>query len=283
MTFSGIGEPLLHKRAVDAVAYGKQLGMHVRLTTNGSLLGREIIEELISTGLDDLSISLNAGSSEEYGAVHANQEDIVFRQIMDNLIWLNEYKKKKGLTVPHIHLSHVVSNLNSHRAVEMMESGVASGAVSVNYRPLHTFPHIEKYALGEADLEKLRSSFIEMGRLAEANGIDTNIDEFEQLIDYRKVNDIPAPCIIGWVAPFVLANGDVMHCVVSREVVGNINETSFEDIWMSPSRKRLNGMALRMHRTGVPVPNTRCEGCERMLQNTRILKYLWPLWGKATS
>lgn len=283
VTLSGIGEPFLHKRLLDIVSYSIDNGIDLRLTSNGSLLNRDILKDLIDAKLANLSISVNAGARDEYAAVHVNQENETYDRIVDNLIWLSEYKKKKGLTTPNIHLTNVISNLNSHRVIEMMKFGVATGASSVSYRPLHVYPDIEKYELGEENIEQLRESFPVAKMLAAENHIDTDIDEFEELRDYRKINDIPAPCIAGWVAPFVLANGDVTYCCVSREVLGNLHDDSFRDIWLAPSRKKLNDMALKMHRTQESLPRTRCEGCERMLLNMRAHKLLWPLWGRTRS
>ena len=87
--------------------------------------------------------------------------------------------------------------------------------------------------------------------------------------------------IAGWVAPFVLANGDVTFCCLSREVLGNLSESSFGNIWFSSSRRSLNETALRMHKTQEAVPNSRCLGCEQSFQNLKVNRFLWPLLGKS--
>lgn len=277
---SGIGEPLLHKDIVEAVAFAKSKGINVWITTNGSRLSPDLMAGLAEAGLDDLSVSTNGGAAAEYGLVHSNQEGDKFDEIVDNLVWLKNYRQERGTSLPRTSLSNVVSNLNCNRILEMMETGVKAGAVSVSYRPIDVFPGADKYSLSQQDIESITRDFKGAEELAARNGITTNTNIFSQLLDLRQSDFIPAPCFAGWLYPFVMANGDVTYCCVSREVLGNLTEQSFEEIWFSRDRKHLNSIALNIHKTQQPVPKSRCVGCEQMLSNLKIYRRLWPLWGK---
>ena len=279
ISFAGIGEPLLHKRIVEAVALAKSLGLRVWITTNGSLLNRDIIKELADAGVDDIGVSINAGSREEYGLVHANQEAGRFDEIVENLTWLREYKRSRGNAGPRVTLSNVVSNLNSHRVVDMMQTAVKVGAVNVTYRPIDVFDETRKFALGKKEMDKLTGDFQAAAVLGKRNNIGENIDFFYRLLEMRKSENLPSPCFAGWLYPFVLANGDVTYCCISRELLGNLSQRSFESIWFDPARRRLNKEAARMHKTQTPLPKSRCAGCELTLSNQRIYNRLWPLWG----
>lgn len=278
---SGIGEPLLHKDVVETVSFAKSLGMSVWITTNGSRLNQDLMRDLAMAGLDDLSVSINAGAPDEYGLVHSNQENARFDQIIENLIWLKEYKQRQGSDLPRISLSNVVSNLNSHRGLDMMKTGVKVGAGNVSYRPIDTFDRTNQYALGKEHLDQLRTAFPEIRQLAAENNIATNTEVFDQIIALRESNSLPSPCFAGWLYPFVLANGDVTYCCVSREVLGNLEEKSFKEIWFAPDRKQLNNAAIKMHKTQTAIPRSRCFGCEQMVANIRIYGRLRFLWGRA--
>ncbi|MBE0428986.1 MAG: radical SAM protein [Thermoleophilia bacterium] len=277
---AGIGEPLLHRHIVDAVVFARQKKMSVWITTNGSLLDEELSRELVDAGLDDLSISLNAGSREEYGLVHANQDNTVFDQIITGLKKLDEYKRRRGTDNPRVTLSNVISNVNFRKVPEMARLAADVGAASICFRPVDTGPQTEKYSLSDEDYERLESSFAIAAQVAESHGIAQNIESFRQLVKLRADGGIPAPCFAGWLFPFVLANGDITYCCVSREVLGNLAESSFEQIWYSKEKSRLNDIALNIHRTQTPVPRSRCRGCEMALSNMRIYRRLWPLWGR---
>jgi len=61
VTHGGMGEPLIDTGMVEKIAFEKgRLQAVVQLHTNGSLLTEEIVRELFESGLDVLSISLNA-------------------------------------------------------------------------------------------------------------------------------------------------------------------------------------------------------------------------------
>jgi MoaA/NifB/PqqE/SkfB family radical SAM enzyme len=283
ISFAGIGEPLLHKRIIDAISLAKSLEMSVWVTTNGSLLTQELMENLVSAGLDDLNVSINAGSADEYGIVHTNQKDSRFTEIVESLVWLDNYKRQYGLSTPRVTLSNVLSSMNSHRTLEMMQTAVKAGAINVSYRPIDVNVYTQKYALGPSDMENLSKDFPRADILGKENGISNNISSFYELLEMRAKGDIPYPCFAGWLYPFVLANGDVTYCCTSREVLGNLSERDFASIWYDPDRRKLNRMAVRMHKTQEPLPKSRCRGCELMLANQRIYKRLWPLWGRASN
>lgn len=283
ISFAGIGEPLLHKRIVDAVTLAKSLGMKVWITTNGSLLTQKLMSELIDAGLDDVNISLNAGAVEEYNLVHTNQNGVMFDEIVNNLEWLKEYKYRRRIDTPRVTISNVISNLNRHRLVDMMHTAIRVNATNVSYRPIDVCPQTERFALGPADLETMAGEFATAAELGKSKGVDNNIISFYQILRLRAADNLPSPCFAGWLYPFVLANGDVTHCCTSREVLGNLEERSFKSIWFDPNRRYLNNQSLNIHKTQIPVSKSRCFGCELTLSNQRIYNRLWPLWGRAQS
>jgi MoaA/NifB/PqqE/SkfB family radical SAM enzyme len=66
--FAAIGEPLLHPRIADMVAYAveKQIAERVDIVTNASLLTEDMSDTLIRAGLSTLRVSLEGLSSDEY-------------------------------------------------------------------------------------------------------------------------------------------------------------------------------------------------------------------------
>lgn len=72
----GFGEPFLYPHLEDAVAYIKQRspGTKVTLTSNGTLLSGEIGTRLARAGLDQITISVNATSREQYHRINAADE-----------------------------------------------------------------------------------------------------------------------------------------------------------------------------------------------------------------
>jgi MoaA/NifB/PqqE/SkfB family radical SAM enzyme len=67
--FGGIGEPLSHPHIVEMVGQAKALGSSVELITNGTLLTKDLSEQLIEAGLDSLWVSLDGATPESYADV----------------------------------------------------------------------------------------------------------------------------------------------------------------------------------------------------------------------
>ena len=67
--FGGIGEPLSHPHMVEMVGQAKALGSPVELITNGTLLTKDLSEQLIEAGLDFLWVSLDGATPESYADV----------------------------------------------------------------------------------------------------------------------------------------------------------------------------------------------------------------------
>lgn len=79
----GWGEPLLHPKLVEMIAYATQQGVTTNLITNGLNMDEKKIISLIEGGLDLLEVSLDALTRETYAKVRGNAKN--FDRIFDNL------------------------------------------------------------------------------------------------------------------------------------------------------------------------------------------------------
>ena len=60
LTLTGWGEPLMHPHIFEMINYCKERGYKVKLTTNGTLLTSDVRQRVISSGLDEITISLES-------------------------------------------------------------------------------------------------------------------------------------------------------------------------------------------------------------------------------
>jgi len=83
--FVGMGEPLLHNRIADMVAYTTEskVSERVEILTNGSLLTPELSDSLIAAGLDRLLVSIQGTSQKKYKEVCGIELDL--EKFIDNL------------------------------------------------------------------------------------------------------------------------------------------------------------------------------------------------------
>jgi len=65
VSFTGMGEPLLHPQIVDAVRLARRRGLYPFMSTNALLLSRDMAEGLKDAGLEHLFISLHGTRDEQ--------------------------------------------------------------------------------------------------------------------------------------------------------------------------------------------------------------------------
>jgi radical SAM protein with 4Fe4S-binding SPASM domain len=99
LRFVGIGEPLLHKRIVDMVAYtvSKNVAHTVEMLTNASLLSPAMSDALISAGLTRMVVSLQGITKEKYRDVCGTHID--FDELLTNLKYFYDHKKNTQMYI----------------------------------------------------------------------------------------------------------------------------------------------------------------------------------------
>ena len=93
------GEALLNKHLPEMIRYAKasEITDQINISTNGSLLTPDIIDQLLSAGLDEMLVSVEGLSREKYKAICGTEVD--FKQMIKNIAYFNDRKKKATLYV----------------------------------------------------------------------------------------------------------------------------------------------------------------------------------------
>jgi MoaA/NifB/PqqE/SkfB family radical SAM enzyme len=240
--FSGGGEPFMHSRLIDILAYAKRKGFTCHLNTNFTLADEAVISKLIDIGLDYLIISLWAATAETYVVTHPNKDKLVFSRMQSLLKFLWQRKN----TSPKVRIYNVISNLNYKEFTEMIDFALDNRCDCVEFTVVDTIP-------GKTDrllLDNAQALYIlemcEKARLDKryyANGgrfIISNFDQFKRRVCSKYSNDAEydrgiledMPCYVGWLFARVLADGNVNSCLKSHRMpIGNIYDEDFGIIW----------------------------------------------------
>jgi radical SAM protein with 4Fe4S-binding SPASM domain len=100
------GEPLLHPQLPEMVSYAKEKGIiDVYFNTNATLLNEDKINQLISSGLDRISISLEGTTKEVYEKYRVGAK---FEMVMENIRRLRYIRDSQGLAYPQIRIQTVL-------------------------------------------------------------------------------------------------------------------------------------------------------------------------------
>jgi radical SAM protein with 4Fe4S-binding SPASM domain len=107
----GADEPFMEKNLLDILEYATQKKiMDIILTSNGALITRDKIEQIVDLQVTRLQISLDASSQEAYGKIRGG----VLEPIEEIIRYCYELKQQRRSIFPIIRLSFVIQDDNRH-------------------------------------------------------------------------------------------------------------------------------------------------------------------------
>jgi radical SAM protein with 4Fe4S-binding SPASM domain len=128
-----MGESLmLGDKIVAMIAYAKKQGVQkVILNTNARYLDAQMSDKLISSGLDEIIVGLDAFTSATYDKIRVGGD---FQETVKNIEHLLSTKKEKNLSRPSVILQFIVMDENEHEVEQFKHYWLAKGA-TVKIRP----------------------------------------------------------------------------------------------------------------------------------------------------
>lgn len=105
----GFGEPLLNRSLVKFVQLLRLKGCHIDFFTNGKLLTKDIVKKLVNYSVDKIYVSFYGGTKETYEHIMKGCD---FDLIIDNLSYMDMYKKMVNSTLPEIGFTLAVMKSN---------------------------------------------------------------------------------------------------------------------------------------------------------------------------
>jgi MoaA/NifB/PqqE/SkfB family radical SAM enzyme len=275
----GRGEPLLHPHAADMVAYAKDRGFTVTMTTNGSRLDEATARKLVEARLDRLRISLNAGSAETYPRIHVNQTPEAFRAIRENVRTLCRLRTEHH-GGPYVTLAYVVGALNFAELVAMVEAAHELGADAAHFQHNFHMNGTDDLALSDAQYERLTSELIPaaLGR-AEALGVETDLAALRSTpatYRFQGSDEAMPPCYIGHFFTVVLGNGNVMACCQTQKSVGSIRDGGFTNVWRGDAYREFRRAARRLPDRSPELDSYECDRCFFRTHNVTLHNTLHP-------
>ncbi|MBI4422904.1 MAG: radical SAM protein [Elusimicrobia bacterium] len=109
LQLEGPGEPLLHPRFFDMVAFAVERGLRVSVSSNCTLLARRRARRLVASGLATLSASLDGATCSTYEAVRTGGR---FLSVLRNLLLVRTVRERLGLARPQLRIVTVAMRRN---------------------------------------------------------------------------------------------------------------------------------------------------------------------------
>lgn len=233
---AGEGEPLLHPGILDIVDYTRNLGIDCAVTTNGIPLDANKVK-LVSK-LTWLRFSINAGTQGAYARIHqtANTD---WERVWDNVRLAMANKGDCTISIQCVVLPENVETLEP-----LTKLAREAGVDYLSFKPFSQHKASKNQAYKDTSYSLELKSL--MGRLV----YEYSTDKFQviprlEAIDYwnNQTRNYPRCYATPYFWAYLAASGDVFTCSAflgdDRFRLGNINETSFADLWTSTRRQAM--------------------------------------------
>jgi radical SAM protein with 4Fe4S-binding SPASM domain len=274
----GWGEPFFnpdYERILDYVIE-RHSGTRIHISTNGVLLTDKWIDKLLDYGKCLINVSLNAATAKTYQLV--SQRDLYY-QVVDNLHRLMQARAQQGIEDFIVSLSFVTIKQNIHELPRFIELCAELGIQNAKILDLNILEERhQRFALN--DENETRNIFLKAQRIALSNNICMDTLIYRPVEYYRQDPSAytncnlpidlqpvwsqgdnilfypqPGECYEPWQTFMVMQDGSVYTCCRGREIMGNLLEQSFQEIW--------NGEKFRAYRRSINSfrPPEACRTC----------------------
>lgn len=279
LVFTGGGEPILNPFTIEGMHYASKKGLKVGLFTNGSVLTKDKIISILNSDPSFLRVSLDSGSVEVHSLIHGyDREKGYFHKILNNLELMAKKKVRRGInTTIGVGVSVEPLNLNdlTNVANELyrINDNLPQGGIDyLVFRPVVNYhcggfryhvklvldyleKHLPEYSQSFLDyvykgIQYPKELFIQANEIIDNQVTGILCDSNIQVINIRRkmlgISEKQRPFTkcraCAWYI-FIGPDGTVYNCVElglePRVAIGNLLESSLEEIWASLPRKEV--------------------------------------------
>jgi radical SAM protein with 4Fe4S-binding SPASM domain len=234
-----IEEPFLDPELLEKIRFTKEHNLKCFVFTNGSLINQDNAEQIVDLKLDYLNVSLNAGTAQTYPRIHTTENEETFKRIVAKVSYIEKLKVSRGTVFPHIRLSMVVCNRNYQDISNFVKLAFEIGVRNVLIK---RFISVTKEIVDELELtpeqeEDTKRYIAQALEFAKENNVTVDMEWSEWTGAQKDHVEDDLPCYFGWFFSVIDADGNVYPCCFqnrsSDSVIGNINETDFNKLWIS--------------------------------------------------
>jgi MoaA/NifB/PqqE/SkfB family radical SAM enzyme len=244
------GEPVYYSsRFLKIIRLIKKYNTYGNVNSNGTLFNEEIIREVIKTGWDEVTFSLDSHDSKIHDYIRGVPG--TFSKAITNIKIFNRTKRQMKKEKPLVTLHSVITNLNYNSLDKIIKL-----AISLNIKDV-TFTHLffngvteyyTKFKLRKEHILDFEKSASLGYKLALRYGITTNLNQYitslvasdlekmDVLIKKKAEKEkkvLAIPCFEPWYRMIVLEDGKAGYCSFCCKYYDseNIRLKKLKDIW----------------------------------------------------
>ncbi len=282
--FSG-GELFLRADAVEILCATAARGIHVNLTTNGTLLTPGMVRELVRGRVHSMSVSLDGPDARTQDRIRGQPG--AFQATTGAIRLVNKEKHKQGRRL-YIRINTVVQKRNYLLQAEMVDLAARLGAVELRPMPVDENPKRRKASLSKEQIEEYNQVVApEVAARRAFHGFSTHPDYVYPFGQTQEEVALSARgqyargfyrqhiCFVPWLHVFLDWHGKVYLCCMMRgqtPPLGNIRRNSLREIFNGEAYRAVR----RRFREERPAICHRCDdfrGENRLLNQELVPPY----------
>jgi MoaA/NifB/PqqE/SkfB family radical SAM enzyme len=222
VTYSGGGEPLIHKNILDILDKTLENKLDLSILTNGQLINDKVADRLSKSKWTRISIDY---FSEQSFIESKRGNKRMFEKLIDNVKNFTSMNRQCEIGV-----NYIITKNNYNNLVQSAEFLNKLGVDNVRYSPVWTPDFYEYHKAIQNDVEKslqiIRKDFSD-------NMIIYDSYKIQEEITKRKYYQ----CYFMQVVPVIGADLNIYNChnkaYSTDGIVGSIKEKKFSDVWFS--------------------------------------------------
>ena len=243
------GEPLLRPEFFEIMGYAHELGFHWGMTSNGTLIDKEVAKRLQECGMGTISVSIDGlPETHDWFRRTSGGYEVAMRGV-DALLANGSFQHVQITTV--VHKKNIGELEELYRRFEDVD--IDSWRV-INLEPIGRAEDMPELLLAKQDYVTL-FDFIREKR-SEGAPVQYGCCHYLGTEYEREVRDWYFLCNAGIYTAAVMANGDIGACLdIERRpelIFGNILKDDFSEVWK-------NGFGV--YRRNLYEDNAACKAC----------------------
>jgi len=269
------GEPLLRGEVPELISTATAAGLRVTMTSNGTLISKDMAKSLLRAGLRGVNISVDSPIRKIHDKIRGSAG--AWKKTLRAIEYFRRYSSKGKIT---IRLNTVVSRWNYDSLASLPDLAAKIGADAINLIPVDdhcgeylslAYKHIEYYNRVVAPQIATRALELKLIRNEqEAYPFGRTKPEIKRARrgEYALGWYEQHPCFAPWTHSLIDYNGLVYVCCMTREKIeplGDLKKQSFTELWNGEAYRRIRGLM-------DPPSLSPCRRCDDFLKEN---KQIW--------
>lgn len=253
------GEPLACKKLFKIIELINP-NAQISFNSNGLLLNKEKIDKILKSNIKGINFSIDAATKETYAKIRLD----AFEKVIKNISNLINEKDSRNKKYPWILINMTLMKENYKEVIDFAKLAIKIKANGIKFCPVKVSSIKENRKKGfifkieeqklDPYIEEVREYLKKTKELAEKNKLAFSVYGINLENEGNFYNSLLKNCDCPWKRILVSLGGETRFCCFSSEIIGNLKEQSFNEVWNSKKAMEIRSDLIN----GIVPENCKC-------------------------